>query len=402
MFRALLSHPGSGRVPLAMAALSLAVTFAACSDEPTRPTPAVPNGPSLTTSGAVIAVTPASLTFPDEFVTLNTEAMTVTVKNVGIADLEFTAALGGKNPRDFMEYGTPTCGWGWKLTPGESCVFSLSFIPSDTGMRSASLDITSNGGNASVGLWGYGRPPAPILNIAPTALSFADQLVGNTSATQQLTIINDGTGQMHITSWELGGENAGDFVVSVPSDKWACKLNLGMNYQNECHLNVAFAPTAAGGRSAVLRIRTAEGPAAFIDLSGNATALADLSVSFATTATQVQAGKNLSYAISVGNAGPGAAWGFILSDAIPTGTTFVSILAPSDVSCDTPAVGGTGMVACEMGNWLPKGASRSVQIVVKALARGTVKNTAVVSSATPETDFKNNNATVTTTVVGKK
>ena len=71
-----------------------------------------------------------------------------------------------------------------------------------------------------------------------------------------------------------------------------------------------------------------------------ATVAADLAVKNNAPST-INSGSNLPYSITVTNDGPDTATGVSVSDAVPVGTTFVS-LASTSGTCSTPAVGGTG------------------------------------------------------------
>ena len=71
---------------------------------------------------------------------------------------------------------------------------------------------------------------------------------------------------------------------------------------------------------------------------------ADMSVTITSLAT-VKSGANLPYRFIAKNNGPDTAVAVSVTDAIPAGTTFVS-LTTSDGSCTTPPVGGTGTVDC--------------------------------------------------------
>ena len=57
-----------------------------------------------------------------------------------------------------------------------------------------------------------------------------------------------------------------------------------------------------------------------------------------------------------------------LVDAIPTGTVFQSLTAPSGWSCTTPAVGGTGLVLCTAAS-LGVGASAQFTLTVAVIVR---------------------------------
>lgn len=76
--------------------------------------------------------------------------------------------------------------------------------------------------------------------------------------------------------------------------------------------------------------------------------LADISVTKTDSPDPVNAGTNIAYTITVGNAGPSAA-NVTLTDTVPTNTTFVSLTA-AGWTCSTPAVGGTGAISCSSRN----------------------------------------------------
>ncbi len=130
------------------------------------------------------------------------------------------------------------------------------------------------------------------------------------------------------------------------------------------------------------------------------TGSAELSIAKSDSPDPVVAGTNLTYSISVANAGPTNATTASWTDTLPTGTTFVSLSQPGGWSCTTPAVGGTGTVTCSIASLAATAAPFTLVVAVDpALASGTVlTNTANVSSATTDPNGTNNSATTTTTV----
>ncbi len=130
--------------------------------------------------------------------------------------------------------------------------------------------------------------------------------------------------------------------------------------------------------------------------------LADLVVTKTDAPDPVIAGANVSYGISVVNNGPDAAANVTISDALPTGTTFVSLTSPAGWSCATPAVGANGTVTCSLASLSASGTANFV-VVVKTdagLADGaTLLNTAIVTSNTPDPNLANNSSTTATTVI---
>ncbi|MBV9497210.1 MAG: ExeM/NucH family extracellular endonuclease, partial [Acidobacteria bacterium] len=127
---------------------------------------------------------------------------------------------------------------------------------------------------------------------------------------------------------------------------------------------------------------------------------ADLSVTKTDSPDPVTAGNNITYTITVSNAGPNAAANVTLTDSVPANTTFVVLSSPGGWSCTTPAVGATGSISCTNASMIAGSASFTLVVAVDgATAGGTViTNTASVSSTTTDPSPANNSATATTTV----
>ncbi len=127
---------------------------------------------------------------------------------------------------------------------------------------------------------------------------------------------------------------------------------------------------------------------------------ADLSVTKVDTPDPVIAGANLTWTVTVSNAGPDAAATAAVVDTLPSGTTFVSLAAPGGWSCSTPAVGTNGTVSCSIASFPVGTAALTIVAAVDgATSVGTVlSNTATVTSVTPDPDSEDTSATATTTV----
>ena len=118
---------------------------------------------------------------------------------------------------------------------------------------------------------------------------------------------------------------------------------------------------------------------------------ADLRITKTDNVDPVNAGDQVVYSIQVTNAGPSNAVAVNVTDTLPAGMTLVST---SGCSNDP-----TGVPDCSLGD-LAVGASAAytVTVQVNAGASGTLTNTAVVSSSTPDPDTGNNTATEPTSV----
>jgi len=103
-------------------------------------------------------------------------------------------------------------------------------------------------------------------------------------------------------------------------------------------------------------------------------------------------GDAIDYTITVTNNGPDAALNVVLTDPLPSNTTFNSYgTGASGIVCTTPPVGGTGTITCPFAPAQPSFANGAsiqitIQLQVAALSSPTVDNTASVSSDTPDPD----------------
>jgi hypothetical protein len=114
------------------------------------------------------------------------------------------------------------------------------------------------GGGAS------GPPPAPMASLSTTSLTFSQQNMGSTSASQNVTLSNTGNALLSISSIALGGTNPGDFAQT---NTCASSVAAGAT----CAISVTFAPQATGSRSALLSITdNAGGSPHTVHLTGTA------------------------------------------------------------------------------------------------------------------------------------
>jgi uncharacterized repeat protein (TIGR01451 family) len=129
-------------------------------------------------------------------------------------------------------------------------------------------------------------------------------------------------------------------------------------------------------------------------------ATADLSVTVADSPDPVTAGTNLSYAITLANAGPSSAASVSLSDTLPAGTTFVSLSSPAGWTCTAPAVGGAGTVTCTIATFASGNAAFMLVVAVNAATAGgtVITDTATVTASSTDPTPADNTASTTTTV----
>lgn len=128
-------------------------------------------------------------------------------------------------------------------------------------------------------------------------------------------------------------------------------------------------------------------------LTAGAAVSADLSVSQTASPDPVTVGLDVRFLVTVTNNGPGSATGIKLNDALPAGTTFVS-MTPSQGSCLKKLTN----ITCSLGG-LASGASATLSVLVTAPgSEGSITNSASASAKQPDSNLSNNSSAPTTTV----
>jgi len=110
---------------------------------------------------------------------------------------------------------------------------------------------------------------------------------------------------------------------------------------------------------------------------------------------RVGPGDPITYTIRVRNTGPAEAEDVVVTDPLPTGTSFVGARV-SRGSCQAPDP-ASGALSCSLGS-MGDGSTRTIILVCRAITAGEVTNTATVAAGTPDADLHDNTATVTTRV----
>jgi len=116
-------------------------------------------------------------------------------------------------------------------------------------------------------------------------------------------------------------------------------------------------------------------------------------LTFTKSAPATTSGSTITFTLAYSNAGPGVADSVVITDTVPTGTTFVSATAGGTLAA--------GVVTWTIGN-LKAGASGSVSFTVSVATDGTYTNTAKLAykvSLTPKSLDSNTTSTIRSTVV---
>lgn len=229
-----------------------------------------------------------------------------------------------------------------------------------------------------------------------------DTLIGtNIAQTWNITGANSGNIPGVATSFanteSLRGGTAADSFVFGAAGSVAMKIdgNLGVDtLDNSAIPGHIVNPTGPGTLDGFQG--TATGVGTTFDNINVVGAPADLAV-VKTGPASANASTLISYTITVTNNGPNPAINAALSDTIPAGTTFSSLVSPGGWSCSTPAVNGTGTVTCTNSSMAVGSAVFTLNVNGPA-GTATVSNTATVSSASSDGTPGNNSSTANTNV----
>lgn len=140
---------------------------------------------------------------------------------------------------------------------GTSCSVEVGFTPSEPGGRAASLvfrgvDSTDRRGADDrvlgvVRLDGRGRVPGPRFRATPDPIDFGTALLG-TAPTRTVTIHNDGTDPLVISSLSVVGTDAADFTL----DSTTC-IDAPVEPDETCEAVIGHRPGRVGDHRAALR-----------------------------------------------------------------------------------------------------------------------------------------------------
>jgi uncharacterized repeat protein (TIGR01451 family) len=327
-------------------------------------------GPSDAASVVVADPTPAGLTF---------------VSNAGACTTAFPCALGsipaGQSRTITSTYLVPSNYTGPDPILNTATASSTATDP----------DLTNNADTASTDVGTLFTVNVEISKVGPASVKLGTSLV------YAITVTNSGTldtTNVIVTDPTPPGltfvGNAGACTTPFP-----CSLGTIPAGQSRIIATTFLVPSGYSGPDTIVNIAAVSTDSADQNPADNvatastqATRATDLAISKSGPAS-VSAPTNVTYLIQVTNNGPGDATAVAVSDATPTGLTFVS----NSGACQTP-------FPCALGT-IPAGQTRSIQAtfaVPPSVAPGTIVNTATVSTTASDDDPGNNSATATTVV----
>jgi len=164
---------------------------------------------------------------------------TVSLTNTGI-----TAVSVGSIAASGQFQASNNC--GGEIAAGGSCTVSAVFGPKTAGVHTGLVTLRDSASSKAQIIELSGR--GTFVALSPNPLDFAPQKVGTTSPPQQLSITNDGSTSLTVSSISVGGANAKEFAVTGTGNCTNQALAPGAT----CSVNVTFAPKKTGSRRATI------------------------------------------------------------------------------------------------------------------------------------------------------
>ncbi len=226
--------------PTAAGAATSTVTIT--DNAPGSPRKITLNGTGITGALPEANLTPAKLTFASQAVGTTSPAQNLNLTNNGNANMTISSiAITGTNAGDYAQSNNCVS----PLVPGFSCNIAVTFSPTATGTRTATVSVTdsASGSPHTAALTGTATVGSlPVVTLNPASLSFPNVPL-NTLSSQAVTVTNTGTAALTFTGISITG--------TVPSN-WAqtntCTGSIAVN--GTCTITVKFTPSTLENQTA--------------------------------------------------------------------------------------------------------------------------------------------------------
>ncbi len=207
-----------------------------------------------------LAITGSPVNFGNQLLGTTSAAQTVTLSNTGTASLDVTALTAAAAP--FARAGGSCSNVPITIAAGTNCTLTYTFAPTALGAANQSLTVTADSpGSGTIELSGTGVQGN--LTIAPNAVNFGDQAVGTTSAEQTVTLGNNGTAPLNVTTL-----TAASAPFARTNTGTCSAVPITINPGSTCTLTYTFAPTATGAANQSLTVTSSGTGSGTIALSG--------------------------------------------------------------------------------------------------------------------------------------
>ena len=203
-----------------------------------------------TGTAPVASLSASALDFGDQALFTTSLSKTVTLSNIGDADL-VVASSSTTGDFSFLT----NCG---TLVPNASCQFTVTFTPTATRSRTGALKIIDDAAGSPRQVMLSGNGTGPEIAFSPAVLYFPQQPVNTIGPSQPVSVTNTGTANLVISSMQIST----DYIQTND-----CPASLSPS--SSCTVSISFKPTLYGSRPGTLTVadNAAASPQA-VQLSG--------------------------------------------------------------------------------------------------------------------------------------
>ncbi len=278
--------------------------------------------------GQDVSSTPSSLTFSNTYVGKATGSKVLTIKNIKSSGAAIINSIGFSCPGYGISSGVaPTS----LAKPGDITHYSIFFQPLAATSYDCNFIITmSDSTVVNVPLTATGLAPQTTVSVSPTALTFANQAVGSTSAAQTFTITNTGNASINLNA-----------ITVSPADVTTNAITLPYSIAKGASLTVSvyYSPSQITSETGNIDLTYNEIPDNGVTITGNGVAAKSLAI--ATNATLPQATASAAYEATLAtSSGTGPfTWSMAGGSTLPSGLTLSSAGVISGTLASTVGVG---------------------------------------------------------------
>jgi len=212
---------------------------------------------------AQLTATPSSEAFSNTYIGLSSTSKSISVKNTGTASVTINS-ITSSCPEFKLSSGTTP----FVLAAGKTTSYSFYFAPVAAQLYSCNYTLVpSSGANLVVPLTGTGLASAAIVGLSTNSLTFSNQPVGTSSASQSIKVSNTGTATIEITGITI---TSPDFYIT------AVKLPLSILKNSSTTINVFYSPAQAISETGAIGLVYNDIPEQVVDLNGTGVAATSL------------------------------------------------------------------------------------------------------------------------------
>jgi hypothetical protein len=217
---------------------------------------------------AAVDANPTTLTFTQDVSDGPSAIQTSAVTNNTALPVTVTSVTSPSNGFALVSDQATDCSPTDVLAVGEHCDVRVRFDPSSPGPASSSVDVTTDGGTATVDLSGTGTFRA--VSASETVLAFGSQNISvGATAPRNFAVTNTGTDAVTLGAIALGGTDADAFALAPQSGD--CANGTTLQPGDGCRVRVTFDPSSVGNKTADVGVQS-DAPALQVDLTGTGTA----------------------------------------------------------------------------------------------------------------------------------